>query len=418
MDRLDLMDPDLFRSGVPYDYFAWLRRHDPVAWHDEPAETGGRGYWLVTRHDDVVAANRDWQTYSNALRGSSLEDPRSDEELAFRQRIFVNQDPDDHTRTRRLVSPAFTPGRVRQFAGLARDVARRTVDRLLDEGRGDFHDGCATPMGFEVPAAMFGIPADDHDRMLEWSLMISLAQEPELNPSGKPRPEIQMVAVDYARELFARVRRDPDAHPGIAADLVRSEIVRPDGTVDRMTDDELALFVLVTVVGGVGTVAHTLSEAVSAFVERPQLLDELHRVLELGGPDAECPATLVEECVRWASPAMNFRRTATVDHELRGQQIKAGDKVVLSFSSANRDERVFADPDRLDPWRSPNDHVGFGGGGPHFCIGAQVGRMEVRSMLTEVVRRVARFELDGDPVRLRANQFAGFLHYPVRAVAR
>ena len=158
MPRLDLMDPDLFRAGVPYDYFAWLRQHEPVAWHDEAA---GTGYWLITRHDDVVSTNRDWQRYSNALRGSSLEDPLSDEELTFRRQIFVNQDPDEHTRTRRLVSPAFTPGRVRQFQTLAEQNARRLVDELIERGGGDFHDDVATPMAFLVPAAVLVVPRAD-----------------------------------------------------------------------------------------------------------------------------------------------------------------------------------------------------------------------------------------------------------------
>jgi cholest-4-en-3-one 26-monooxygenase len=255
-------------------------------------------------------------------------------------------------------------------------------------------------------ASMFGVPESDWPTILDWTLRITNFQEPELNPGLASRAQLQGAALSYARDLIAEVRLHPEAHNGIVSDLVRSEIARDDGGPDRLSDDELATFFLVVVVGGVGTTAHTLSEAVRAMSENPMMFRSFQE-------DGDCPAAVIEELIRWAGPVMNFRRTATEDHELRGARIRAGDKVLLSFSAANRDDRQFEQPDTFDPDRTPNDHVGFGGGGPHFCIGAQLARLDLRLMMREIFRRVARVELAGEPVRLRSNQFAGWVHLPV-----
>jgi len=407
VDKLDLADPGLYLSGVPYDYFRWLRDNEPVAWHDEAT---GSGYWVITRYDDVVSANRDWRRYSNALRGAMLEDPASEAELAVRRMIFVNQDPPLHSRTRKLVSPAFTPGRIRVLTERIEAMCAQLVDRLLLGEVVDFAR-IGEELSFQMVASMFGVPEADWTMILDWTLRITNFQEPELNPALAPRAQLQVVALDYARSLIAEVRRNPDRHGGIVGDLVRSEVAKDDGGSDRLSDDELATFFLVVVVGGVGTTAHTLSEAVRAMGERPDIFDPYHRA-------GECPPAVIEELIRWGGPVMNFRRSATEDHELRGAQIRAGDKVLLSFSSANRDERQFAQPETFDAGRNPNDHVGFGGGGPHFCIGAQLARLDLRLMMREMFRRVERVELAGEPVRLRSNQFAGWLHLPVRMTAR
>lgn len=406
--RLDLMDAELFRSGVPYDYFAWLREHDPVAWHEEP---GGSGYWLVTRHEDVTTVNRDWRRYSNELRGSTLEDPASEHELEARRQIFVNQDPTRHTRTRKLVSAAFTPGHVRRLGDRVAEISRELVDDLLAADAVDFVDEVATLLPFRMVASMFGVPEADWPMVLGWTKQITNAQEPAHNPGLAPRFEVQQAALAYGRDLVAHARAHRDAHSGILVDLLDAETRRDDGTVDRLSDDEIALFILVVVIGGVETTSHALTDAVTAWMRAPQVFEQLAAA-------GECPNTMVEEVIRWASPAMNFRRTSTEDHELSGVSIAAGDKVVMSFSSANHDERRFPNPERFDPWRTPNDHVGFGAGGPHFCIGAHLARLDLRIMLTELLRRVHSFEPAGEPTRLRSNAFAGWLHYPVRATAR
>jgi cholest-4-en-3-one 26-monooxygenase len=405
MERLDLVDPELYRSGVPRDYLRWLRDNEPVAWHEE---TDGPGYWVLSRYDDVVAANRDWELYSNALKGSSIEEAQSPEELAGRRRIFVNQDPPDHTRHRKLVSSAFTPGQVKRMTPLIEATCSRLVDELLD---GEVHDfvSVAETLSFQMVATLFGVPESDWESLIEITRTMADFQDPEVNPSLAPRPEMQKAMFAYGSELLAKVRADPEPHTGVVADLANAEI-EEDGVIHRLTDLEIVAFFPAVLVGGLSTTAHTMVEAVNSWIENPDLFAQWS--------GEECPPVVVEEMLRWRGPVMSFRRTATTDHELHGASIKAGDKVLLSYASANRDERHFPDPDVFDASRTPLDHVAFGGGGPHFCIGAQLARLDLRLVFGELFRRVGGFESAGAPVRLRANQFAGWLHYPVTATPR
>jgi len=402
VEQLDLVDPGLYLDGVPRDYLRWLRDNDPVAWHDEP---DGPGYWLLTRFDDVVAANRDWERYSNALKGSSIEEAASDDELAVRRRIFVNQDPPDHTRHRKLVSAAFTPGHVRRMAPLIEQTCARLVDGLLD---GEVHDfvGVAEELSFQMVATLFGVPESDWPSLIETTRVLADFQDPEINPGLAPRPEVAQAMAAYGAGLIAEVRAHPERHTGVVVDLVNAE-VEEDGERHRLNDLEIVAFFPAVLVGGLSTTAHAMTELVHAWITEPGIFDPW-----LGG---DCPPTVVEEFLRWRGPVLSFRRTATEDHELRGKHVRAGDKVILSYASANRDERHFPDPDRFEPDRDPLDHVAFGGGGPHFCIGAQLARLDLRLVYSELFRRITRFTPAGDPVRLRANQFAGWLHYPVTA---
>ena len=405
MERLDLVDPELYRAGVPREYLRWLRDNEPVAWHEE---SDGPGYWVLSRFDDVVAANRDWELYSNALKGSSIEEARSPEELAGRRRIFVNQDPPDHTRHRKLVSSAFTPGQVKRMTPLIEATCSRLVDELLD---GRVHDFVATAeaLSFQMVATLFGVPEPDWDSLIDITRSLADFQDPEVNPSLAPRPEMQQAMFAYGSDLLAKVRADPDAHSGVVADLANAEI-EEDGVIHRLSDVEIVAFFPAVLVGGLSTTAHTMVEAVNSWIENPELFAQWS--------GEECPPAVVEEMLRWRGPVMSFRRTATADHELHGSSIKAGDKVLLSYASANRDDRHFPNPDVFDASRTPLDHVAFGGGGPHFCIGAQLARLDLRLVFSELFRRVGGFEMAGDPVRLRANQFAGWLHFPVTATPR
>ena len=407
-ERLDLLDPDLFVHGVPYDYFARLRAEEPIAWHEE---RDGPGYWLVTRYDDVVTVNKDWRRYSNEVRGSALEDPASEEELRARQQIFVNQDPVRHNRTRKLVSGAFTPRQIQLLTPQIRAICTELVDEMLERGTVDFVQEISTMLAFRMVASMFGVPKDDWPMILRWTKQITNFQEPEYNPTLASRFEVQQKAIAYGKELVAEVRRNPAGHTGLITEIVDAQIVGDDGQLDRLSDDEIATFILVVVIGGVDTTSHSLAEAVAVWADDQAPFDKL-------AASGECPATLIEEVIRWASPAMNFRRTSTEDHDLAGVRIAAGDKVVMSFTSANRDERQFTDADVFDPWRDPNEHVGFGGGGPHFCIGAHLARLNIHLLLEEMLQRVEGFELVGPTKRLRSNAFAGWLHYPVAVTAR
>ena len=405
MERLDLVDPDLYVDGVPRDYFQWLRDNEPVAWHDE---ANGPGYWVLSRYDDVVDASRNWERYSNWLKGSSIEEAAGDDELAIRRMMFVNQDPPSHTRHRKLVSHGFTPGHVKRLAPVVEAAATEQVDRLLDGGVHDFVE-LAEELAFQMVATLFGLPQDDWPMVLDLARELANFQELDYNPSQLPRPEVQKKLLGYAAALVADVRRSPDTHGGVVVDLVNAEIDE-DGERHQLSDLEIAAFFPAVVVGGLSTTAHSMTEAVHTWIEQPDVFDEWRGI--------ECPPQVVEELIRWRGPVMYFRRTATEDHDLHGVTVRAGDKVLLNYASANRDERHFDDPDRFDPHRQPLDHVGFGGGGPHFCIGAQLARLDLRLVFTELFARVSGFEPAGRPHRLRANQFAGWRSYPITAVAR
>jgi cholest-4-en-3-one 26-monooxygenase len=405
VDHLNLVDPDLYLEGVPREYFRWLRDNEPVAWHDEP---DGPGYWVMTRFDDVVAANRDWELYSNSLKGSSIEEARSDEELIARRRMFVNQDPPQHTRYRKLVSAAFTPGQIRRMVPLIEQTCTRLVDELVD---GEVHDfvPVAEELSFQMVATLFGVPESDWPGLIEITRVMADFQDPEVNPGLAPRPEMQRDIANYALSLIEDVRKNPDRHLGVVADLAHAEIQDADGT-HRLSDAEIVGFFPAVLVGGLSTTAHSMTEMINSWVQSPEMFDPWRGI--------ECPASFVEEFLRWRGPVMSFRRTATRDHELRGRQIAAGDKVILSYASANHDERHFPNPELFDPSRNVLDHVAFGGGGPHFCIGAQLARMDLKLVFSELLCRIGTVKSAGEPQRLRANQFAGWLHYPVQATPR
>lgn len=405
MERLDLVNPDLYLGGVPRNYFRWLRDNDPVAWHEE---SDGPGYWVLTRFDDVVGANRNWELYSNSLKGSSIEEARSEEELVIRRRMFVNQDPPEHTIYRKLVSAAFTPGQIRRMAPLIEQTCSRLVDDLLD---GEIHDfvSVAEALSFQMVATLFGVPESDWPHLIEITRVMADFQDPEVNPGLAPRPEMQRDIAEYAQSLITSVRQNPNAHEGVVAALVESELSDEEGT-HKLTDGEIITFFPAVLVGGLSTTAHAMTEMINSWVLSPTMFDTWR-----GG---DCPSSFVEEFLRWRGPVMSFRRTATADHELRGQRIARGDKVLLSYASANHDDRHFDDPEVFNPDRKQLDHVAFGGGGPHFCIGAQLARMDLKLVFGELLRRVSTVELAGDPRRLRANQFAGWLHYPVRVRGR
>ncbi len=404
MERLDLVNPDLYLDGVPRDYFRWLRDNDPVAWHEE---IDGPGYWVLSRFDDVVAANRNWELYSNSFKGSSIEEARSEEELIARRRMFVNQDPPEHTRYRKLVSAAFTPGQIRRMVPLIEQTCSRLVDAMVDSGEVDFVP-VAEELSFQMVATLFGVPESDWPHLIEITRVMADFQDPEVNPGLAPRPEMQRDIAQYAQDLITKVRNDPDAHDGVVADLVRSELTDDSGT-HTLTDAEIISFFPAVLVGGLSTTAHSMTEMIHSWAVEPEIFDSW-----LG---QECPSSFVEEFLRWRGPVMAFRRTATEDHELHGKLISRGDKVLLSYASANHDDRHFLDPERFDPGREQLDHVAFGGGGPHFCIGAQLARMDLKLVFGELLRRIGTVESIGRPQRLRANQFAGWLHYPVRVTA-
>ncbi|MFB7466070.1 cytochrome P450 [Streptomyces sp. NPDC056224] len=412
-DVPDVFDPRLYAEGIPHERYRLLRDRHPVAWQPEPEIQGwpaGPGFWAVTRHADVVRVLRDHRTYSSWLGATQIRDP-DPADLPFLRRTMLNQDPDKaaghHGRLRRLVARAFTPARVDAFTARVRDRARA----LLAAAREGAEDGAADLVRTVTDeyallnlTDLLGVPAADRALLLEWTVRIIGYQDPEdapaplLGPDGKPlnprSPALLGEMFAYARELAAHKR----AHPG---DDVMTALAEAG-----LDPAELEMFFFLLTVAGNDTVRSAAPGGLLALARD----SGAYRLLAEGRVPTD---RAVEELLRVHPPVLSFRRTAAVDTELAGRRIRAGDKVVVFHASANHDERVFTDPARLDPGRTPNPHVSFGDG-PHVCLGAHFARLQLRTFYEEWRAVMPPPELAGPPRRLVSNFINGITRLPLR----
>ncbi|MEV6293339.1 cytochrome P450 [Streptomyces sp. NPDC051896] len=401
----DVFDPRRYAVGVPHGDYRLLREGHPVAWQEEPEVLGwpaGPGFWAVTRHADVVRVLKDATTYSSHLGATQIRDP-DPEDLPFIRRMMLNQDPPQHGRLRRLVSRAFTPGRVDRFAAVARERARTLLAGALRQARhGDGSADLVATVTDEYAllnlADLLGVPESDRRLLLHWTQRVIGYQDPDeagpavLDGTGKPvNPRSPAMLKDmfaYAHQLAAYKRRYP-------ADDVMTTLAHDA----ELAEGEMEMFFFLLTVAGNDTVRSAAPGGLLALAEHP----EAYASLRAGKVEL---ATAVEELLRWHPPVLTFRRTATRDTELAGQRIRAGDKVVVFHASANRDERVFTDPARLDLARSPNPHVSFGDG-PHVCLGAHFARLQLRLLHEEVLRVIPEPRLTAPAGRLVSNFING-----------
>ena len=397
LEEIDLIDGRNFVAGVPYGWFAELRREAPAFWHPEAAAPRG-GFWAITRYDDCVQVNRDWENFSSARRGSLFPD-MDDDQLAQQQLMMVNMDPTMHTRYRRLVNKGFTPRMVRDLEESIHRSADAIIDEVIETGRADFVTQISAELPLQVIAELLGVPQEDRHRMFEWSNRMVGNEDPEYQDQTALALTSAMELYAYASELFAKKRIDP--HADLMSALTTVEI---DG--ERLSDMELELFFLLLTVAGNETTRNLMSGAMHAFFQYPE---QWQRLLD----DRSLLPTAVDEMLRFVTPVMNFRRTAMVDAELSGTRIAAGDKVVFFHASANRDEDIFGDPDTFDVGRDPNPHIAFGGGGPHFCLGTNLARMEIRVMFEHLLDRMPDIRQDGEVQRLQSQFINGVKHIPV-----
>ena len=397
--EIDLLE-DTWARGVPHEAFALLRREAPVFWHPEP---DGPGFWAVTRHADVVAVSRDPATFSSEL-GATFIDTQTDEALAQLRLTILNMDPPRHNRYRRLVSRGFTPRMIDRLVATIERRAARIVDEVVDRGECEFVEDVAAKLPLEMICEMIGLPEADWPRMFELSNTLVGFDDPDLRAT--PEEGEAAAAEIYAYCDAVAADRRANSRDDLMTALVQAEV---DG--ERLTDLELNLFFVTLVVAGNETTRNLISHGMLALIEHP---DQLRRLRE----DPGLWPTAVEEMLRWGTSIHNFRRTATRDTELRGQRIAAGDKVVMYYMSANRDEEVFEDPFRFDVGRTPNDHVAFGGGGVHYCLGASLARAEIRAIMRQLVERLDDVQLAGEVRRLRSDFVNGIKSMPVTFRAR
>ena len=392
---VDLSDSRSFVPGVPHAWLAHLRRHDPVHWQDE---AGGPGFWAVTRYHDCVTVNRDYERFSSAARGTMpFEMP--DEDIAQQGLMMLNMDPPLHTRYRRLVNKGFTPRMVRDLEESIHRATDAIIDQVIDKGEADFVTDLSAELPLQVIAELLGVPQDDRHRMFEWSNRMVGNEDPEYQLEAEMALHAAMELYAYAAELFAQKRIDP--HADLMSVLTTVEV---EG--EQLSEMELELFFLLLTVAGNETTRNLMSGAMHAFFQHPE---QWERLLA----DRTLLPTAVDEMLRFVTPVMNFRRTAICDATLSGTDIKAGDKVVFFHASANRDEDVFDEPDTFDIGRSPNPHIAFGGGGPHFCLGANLARIEIRVMYEHLLDRMPDIRQDGEAQRLQSQFINGVKHLPV-----
>ncbi|WP_426568322.1 cytochrome P450 [Streptomyces canus] len=407
----DVFDPRQYATGVPYGAYRVLRDHHPVAWQAEPEVLGwpaGPGFWAVTRHADVVRVLKDSATYSSFLGATQIRDPDPGD-LPFIRRMMLNQDPPGHGRLRRLVSRAFTPGRVDRFTLVVAERARALCAGALERARAgdgtvDLVDAVTDDYALLNLADLLGVPGTDRGLLLHWTRRVIGYQDPdEAGPgvrdaAGRPvNPRSPAALRDmfaYARQLAAHKRRHP-------ADDVMTALAHEA----ELADAELEMFFFLLTVAGNDTVRSAAPGGLLALAEHPAEYGRL-RAGRVGVDSA------VDELLRWHPPVLTFRRTAARDTELGGRRIRAGEKVVVFHAAANRDERAFTDPDRLELSRGPNPHVSFGDG-PHVCLGAHFARLQLRVLYREVLRELPVLRTAGAPRRLVSNFINGIKSLPV-----
>ena len=400
---IDLLDRDRFTEGIPHEWFTYLRANAPVYKHPEP---DGPGFWVMSKHADVITCNRDAASFSSqAARGGvvGLEERAGgpSEAEAAGGNLMLFMDPPDHTRYRKLVNRGFTPRMIGQLEPHIRELTDQVLDAAVAKGdEMDFVVEVAAELPLEVIAELIGVPRDDRHKIFEWSNRMIGSEDPEYSVTDEEVFQAQVEMFMYAQQLAEQRRSNPV--DDIITALLSSEV---DG--ESLSDMDFNLFFLLLSVAGNETTRNAISHGMNAFLENP----EQYQLL-VSDPDRHLPGA-VEEILRWASPVMYFRRNCTKDTVVGGETIREGDKISLWYISANRDEDVFDDPFRFDITRDPNPHIAFGGGGPHFCLGAQLARLEIRMLFEELAGRYPRIEALGPPDRLRSNFIGGIKHLPV-----
>jgi cytochrome P450 len=404
-----LADLDLFESGPPWEVFDGLRAQDPCHWDPEPAPN--KGFWSVTRYQDIVAVLRDTETFSSERGAVNLEELDS-EQLEVRKSM-LESDGERHRALRRLLQPEFTPRAVAGYETFLRGLTAITLDAALPKGEFDFVKEVSADFPIRVLARMLGVPDDDTPQLIEWGNRMIGNTDPEhadvlldseesekyrLLPFRSPAA---LEVFDYGFEL-ARQRRGTDG-----VDLVSKLVntVPSDGI--PLDDRDFRNYFLLIVIAGNETTRHAISHSMNALIDHPEQMALLKE-----RPDLIPWA--VEEFLRWASPVYHFRRTATRDVEMHGRTIKEGDKVVTWFASGNRDSAVFEDPYDFRVTRNPNEHMAFGRGGPHMCLGNALARLEIQIMFETLLPRITTVRHAGPIERLRSNFVNGIKRFPVQ----
>jgi cholest-4-en-3-one 26-monooxygenase len=395
----DFTDPDLYSQRVPAEEFAELRRAAPVWWNPQRRGVAGfddEGFWVVARHADVVAVSRDSDNYSSWENTAIIRhrEGATREQIELQRFVLLNIDPPQHTKLRGIVSRGFTPRAIDNLREALSARAGRIVRTALASGTGDFVIDVAAELPLQAIAELLGVPQEDRRKVFDWSNHMIGYDDPEY--TADPADAAAEI-IGYSMEMAEDRRQCP--RDDIVTKLVHAEV---DG--GQLSPDEFGFFVILLAVAGNETTRNAISHGMLAFLDHPDQWELFQ---------AERPVTAADEIVRWATPVTVFQRTALADTTLGGQQIRAGQRVGLFYRSANFDEEVFDHPERFDIRRSPNPHLGFGGSGAHFCLGASLARLEIDLIFNAIADHMPHIRRAGDPVRLRSGWLNGIKKLPV-----
>ncbi|MEV2249322.1 cytochrome P450 [Streptomyces sp. NPDC050147] len=393
-DGFDFTDPDLLQERVPHPEFAQLRQTEPVRWIVQPPRISGfddSGYWAVTRHADVKYVSTHPELFSSNLNTAVIRfnETISRDQIEVQKLIMLNMDPPEHTRVRQIVQRGFTPRAIRSLEDALRERAGSIVETALAnaaaDGSFDFVTNVAVELPLQAIAELIGVPQDDRTKIFDWSNKMAAYDDPEYAITEEVGVEAAMEIVSYAMNLAAARKECP------AKDIVSQLVAAEDE--GNLSSDEFGFFVILLAVAGNETTRNAITHGMHAFLTHPDQWDLFKR---------ERPETTAEEIVRWATPVVSFQRTATEDTRIGDAKIKKGDRVGIFYSSANNDPEVFDDPLRFDITRDPNPHLGFGGGGPHFCLGKSLAVLEINLIFHAIADALPDLRLVSDPRRLRS----------------
>ncbi|GAA2643448.1 cytochrome P450 [Paractinoplanes durhamensis] len=397
----DFTDPEIYVHGIPHAEFAEMRRNAPVWWIPQERGSAGfddDGYWAVTRHADVMAVSRDSETFSSwentAIVRFQAGMPR--DRIEMQRYVLLNMDPPEHTAQRAIVSRGFTPRAINSLRTALTTRAERIV-RETGGQSGDFVTEIACELPLQAIAELLGVPQEDRRNVFDWSNSMIGYDDPEYSEAADP--------MEPAMELLGYAMKMAEDRQACPRDDIVSTLVQAEIGGEHLSSDEFGFFVLMLAVAGNETTRNAIAHGMLALLEHPD---------QWAFWKENRPRTAVDEIVRWGTPVNVFQRTATRDTELGGQQIRKGDRVALFYGSANFDEAVFDSPERFDISRSPNPHLGFGGSGAHFCLGANLARLEIDLIFNAIADHMPAITLDGTPERLRSGWLNSIKHLPVR----
>ena len=406
MRAVNLYDSSTYERAIPYDYFAWLRENEPVHWQPPSArsplapdvlQAEQKGFWAVSRYQDVVDISLDQKRFSSE-RGTVLNNDLGPERIAQLRLWMINQDAPRHTKLRKLVNKGFTQRMVRQMDAHVRELSSEIVDRIARKGECDFVTEVASELPLLVIAELMGCPVEDRKKIFDWSNQMIGFEDPDFSNAGLST-EAMAELFEYAGHL-AKLRRE-DPREDLTSVLLNAEV---DG--QRLDELTFNMFFMLLILAGNETTRNAISGGMLALSENPVQREKLANDLSL------LPSA-TEEILRFVSPVISMRRTATCDLELGGQKIRENEKVVMFYPAANRDPKVFENPDTFDIERDPNVHLAFGWG-PHFCLGANLARGEIRSVFAELLTRLPDIEVSGEVRRLRSSTVNSIKSMPVR----